>query len=115
VAVTASDDGRSPRATTNGTPPTFSGLTGSPALDLGSKPELDPAFPEIEYGGGHVVIALLVLEDGVAVREAEDFGHTFGVDQVLGRDAWHRTTCSSRNQLRRCQHHVAQDSLLATK
>jgi hypothetical protein len=23
------------------------------------------------------------------VREAEDFGDTFGVDQVLGRNSWH--------------------------
>lgn len=71
---------RSTRATTTRPRTTLSSLPCSPALDLRSKPELDPALPEIEYGVGHIVIALLVLKDGVAVREAEDFGDAFGVD-----------------------------------
>jgi hypothetical protein len=70
----------STRATTTRTHPRLRSLRCGPALDLGPKPELDPALPEIEYGLRHIVIALLVLVDGVPVREAEDVGHTLSVD-----------------------------------
>jgi hypothetical protein len=59
------------------------GLAGRPTLNLGTEPKLDAALSEIEYRPWHVVVALLVLKHGVAVREAEDFGHALGVDQIF--------------------------------
>ena len=65
----------------------MSRLLSSPAFDVRPKPELDSALPEIEDGPWHILVALLVLEDGVPVRQTEDFGYTLRIDQVFRSDS----------------------------
>jgi hypothetical protein len=42
----------------------------SPALDIGSEPELDATLAEVEHRLRHVAVPLLILQHGVAVSEA---------------------------------------------
>jgi hypothetical protein len=58
-------------------------LTREPALNLRAEPQLDAAFTEIDHGPWHVDVLPLVLEDGIAVREAEKVRHALGVDEIL--------------------------------
>ena len=55
-------------------------------FDVRAEPELRSAVTEIAYGAGHVGIAMLVDAHGVAVGEAEQFGDSVGVQQVIRID-----------------------------
>jgi hypothetical protein len=59
-------------------------LAGRPPLDVGTQPELDAALTQIDYWLGHIVVPLLVLADGIPVRQAEDVRNTLRVEQILG-------------------------------
>jgi len=61
----------SARTTTTRTRPTTLHLTNPPLRNLGTQPELHAALAEVEYRSRHVVVAALVLEHSVAMREAE--------------------------------------------
>jgi hypothetical protein len=65
------------------TSPTAGGLLLGPTFDLSTEPELHPAVAEVDCGPGHVVVALLVLADGIAVGEAEDVCDPLCVEQIL--------------------------------
>jgi len=63
-------------------------LASCPLLDLRAEPELDSALSEVKHRLRHVDVALLVLENCVAVREAENLGYALRIDEVLCRDLW---------------------------
>ena len=61
-------------------------LFGSPAFDLGPKPELQSAFAEVDNRARHVGVTTLVLADGVAVGQAQEVRNGLGVEKVFGRN-----------------------------
>lgn len=58
-------------------------LPRSPALNVRPEPELDAPLATIKHGFRHVVVAVLVLEDRVAVRKSEDLSNVLGVHEIL--------------------------------
>lgn len=63
-----------------------SGLPLGPFEDLGAKPEFDAALTKVEHRSRHVAVALLVLEHGVAMGEAQKLCYALRVDQVIRFD-----------------------------
>lgn len=61
-------------------------LLGRPAFHLGSQPELHAARSQIEHRLWHVGVPPLILGDGVAVSEPEDFRNALCVEEILGVD-----------------------------
>jgi hypothetical protein len=55
-------------------------LLSSPALDVGSQPELDPSSAEVDYWARHVGVPPLVLADGVPMGQVQNVGDALGVD-----------------------------------
>jgi hypothetical protein len=57
-----------------------------PSFDLGSEPQLRAAAAEVNHGAGHLVVARLVLADGIAVCKAKELSHALGVNEVVDVD-----------------------------
>jgi sirohydrochlorin ferrochelatase len=54
-----------------------------PSRHLGTQPELDATLSEINGRSWHVVVAPLVLADGVAMSKVQDVGDALCVDEVV--------------------------------
>jgi hypothetical protein len=63
--------------------PSAISLDGSPALDLGAKPELDTAVAEVNDRARHIVVPALVETHAVAMREPERIRDSLRVHQVF--------------------------------
>jgi hypothetical protein len=55
-------------------------LVRSPALDVGSQPELDPSLSEVDYWARHVGVPPLVLADCVPMGQVQNVGDALRVD-----------------------------------
>jgi len=86
-AVSASPR-QSARTTTTRTRPATLHLTRPPLRNVGTQPELHATLAEVEYRSWHVVVAALVLEHGVAMREAEQVGDALSIQKILCMDLW---------------------------
>jgi hypothetical protein len=54
-----------------------------PALDLGPEPEHRPARTQVDDRARHVGITRLILADGIAVTQPEDFGDITRIDEIV--------------------------------
>jgi hypothetical protein len=54
-----------------------------PPFDVGTEPQHRAPRPQVHDRARHIRIARLVLADGIAVTEAEDFGNVACVDQIV--------------------------------
>jgi hypothetical protein len=64
----------------------------SPALDFGSEPELYSTLSEVEHRHRHVVIPLLILQDGISVGEAQDLSDALRIEEIVSLDSDHQAS-----------------------
>jgi hypothetical protein len=58
-----------------------------PALDLGTQPQHRTTTAEVDHWARHVGPLVLVLADGVAMRQAEDPRDVTRINEVVDQDA----------------------------
>jgi len=58
-------------------------MAAGPSLDLRPQPQHRTAAAKVDDWPRHVLVAGLVLANGVAVGETEDLRHVAGIDQIV--------------------------------